>query len=43
MFTPSNVDDREPLYSDASVEKVRGKLCGDRGYIGINLLMSDES
>ena len=37
MFTPGNVDDREPLYSEAFIEKVKGKLCGDKGYIGKQL------
>lgn len=37
MFTPGNVDDREPLYSEAFVSAVKGKLCGDRGYIGKTL------
>lgn len=34
MFTPGNVDDREPLYSESFIENVRGKLCGDKGYLG---------
>ena len=37
MFTPGNVDDREPLYSESFIENVRGKLCGDKGYIGKQL------
>lgn len=34
MFTPGNVDDREPLKQSRFVEKIEGKLCGDKGYIG---------
>ena len=37
MFTPGNVDDRQPLYSESFIENVRGKLCGDKGYIGKQL------
>ena len=37
MFTPGNVDDREPLYSESFIENVMGKLCGDKGYIGKQL------
>lgn len=37
MFTPRNVNDREPLYSESFFEKVKGKLCGDKGYIGKQL------
>ncbi len=37
MFTPGNIDDREPLYSESFIEKVKGKLCGDKGYIGRQL------
>ena len=37
MFTPGNVDDREPLYSESFIENVKGKLCGDKGYIGKQL------
>ena len=38
MFTPGNVDDRQTLYSAFFIENVRGKLCGDKGYIGKQLL-----
>ena len=38
MFTPVNVDDREPLYSESFIGNVKGKLCGDKGYIGKQLL-----
>ncbi len=34
MFTPGNVDDREPLYSESFIKNIKGKLCGDKGYIG---------
>ena len=37
MFTPGNVDDRDPLYSDSFIENVKGKLCGNKGYIGKKL------
>lgn len=37
LFTPGNVDDREPLYSESFIENVKGKLCGDKGYIGKQL------
>ena len=33
MITPANTDDREPLKNASFVEKVTGKLCGDKGYI----------
>ena len=33
MFISGNVDDREPLYSETFIENVKGKLCGDKGYI----------
>ncbi len=29
MFTPGNVDDREPLYSESFIENIKGSLCGD--------------
>ena len=34
MFTPGNVDDREPLRQGRFLEGVKGKLCADKGYIG---------
>ncbi len=37
MFTPGNVDDRKPLYSASFIKNVKGKLCGDKGYIGKQL------
>lgn len=33
MFTPGNVDDREPLKAERFTEELYGKLVGDRGYI----------
>lgn len=40
MFALGYVDDREPLYSESFIEKVKVKLCGDNGYIGKQLLES---
>ena len=37
IFTPGNVDYREPLYTESFIENVKGKLCGDKGYIGKQL------
>lgn len=37
MFTPGNVDDRQPLYSERFIKTVKGKLCGDKGYQGKQL------
>lgn len=37
MFTPGNADNRQPLYSESFIENVKGKLCGDKGYIGKQL------
>ena len=34
MFTPGNVDDREPLKPGRFLENIKGKLCADKGYIG---------
>ena len=34
MFTPGNVDDREPLKQGKFMENIKGKLCADKGYIG---------
>ena len=34
MFTPGNVDDREPLKQGRFLENIKGKLCADKGYIG---------
>ena len=34
MFTPGNVDNREPLKQGKFVENIKGKLCTDKGYIG---------
>ena len=38
MFTPGNVDDREPLKQGRFLENIKGKLCADKGYIGQALL-----
>ena len=37
MFTPGNVDDRQPLYSENFIKNVKGKLCGDKGNLGAQL------
>ena len=37
MFTPGNVDDREPLKQGKFLENIKGKLCADKGYIGQTL------
>ena len=34
MFTPGNVDDREPLKQGRFLRNIKGKLCADKGYIG---------
>ena len=34
MFTPRNVDDREPLKHGKFLENIKGKICADKGYIG---------
>ena len=34
MFTPGNVDDREPLKQEKFLNNIKGKLCADKGYIG---------
>ena len=34
MFTPGNVDDREPLKQKRFLRNIKGKLCADKGYIG---------
>lgn len=34
MITPGNTDDRDPLRNGRYVQDIKGKLCGDRGYIG---------
>ena len=31
MFTPGNVDDREPLKQGKFLENIKGKLCADKG------------
>ena len=37
MFTPADVDDREPLKYENSVKDIYGKLVGDKGYISKEL------
>lgn len=34
MFTPGNVDDREPLKQEKFLKNIKGRLCADKGYIG---------
>ena len=34
MFSPANVDDREPLKQGNFLKDIKGKLCADKGYIG---------
>ena len=38
MFTPGNVDEREPLKQGRLLKDIKGKLCADKGYIGQALL-----
>ena len=37
VITQGNVDDREPLKNQKFVEKIMGKLFGDKGYISAEL------
>lgn len=37
VFTPANVDDREPLNYENFIKEVYGKLVGDKGYISSKL------
>jgi hypothetical protein len=37
MITPGNVDDRDPLKMKSFVEKIKGKLYADKGYISKQL------
>lgn len=37
MFTPGNVDDREPLKQGKPLENIKGKSCADKGHIGQEL------
>lgn len=37
MFTPGNVEDREPLRQNRFLKNIRGKLCANKGYIGQTL------
>ena len=44
MITQANVDDREPLKNKKFVNKIKGKLYADKGYLGkklANLLFAD--
>lgn len=34
MFSPANVDDREPVKTGDFLRDIKGKLCADKGYIG---------
>ncbi len=37
MITPGNVDDRKPLRNKSFVDKIRGKLYADKGYVSKDL------
>lgn len=37
VITPANVDDREPLKNEKFLEKIKGKLYGDKGYVSQKL------
>ena len=37
MFTPGNVNDREPLKQGKFLKNIKGKQCADKGYIGQTL------
>jgi len=37
VITQANVDDREPLKNSKFVQKIKGKLYGDKGYVGQQL------
>lgn len=37
MFTPGNVDDREPLKQERFLKNIKGKLYADKGYLGHTL------
>lgn len=37
VFTPANIDDRQPLDYAAFMKNVKGKLVGDKGYISAKL------
>ena len=37
VITQANVDDREPLKNQKFIEKIKGKLYADKGYIGREL------
>ncbi len=37
VLTPANVDDREPLKDKKFIEKLKGKLYADKGYVSKTL------
>jgi hypothetical protein len=37
VITQANVDDREPLKNESFIQKIKGKLVGDKGYISKEL------
>jgi hypothetical protein len=37
VITQANVDDREPLKNERFIEKIKGKLFGDKGYVSSKL------
>lgn len=37
VITPGNVDDRDPLKNEKFIEKIKGKLFGDKGYVSSTL------
>lgn len=37
IFSPANVDDKEPLKQGNFLKDIKGKLCADKGYIGQSL------
>lgn len=37
MFTPGNVDNREPMNQGKFLGNIKGKLCADKEYIGQTL------
>ena len=37
VITPSNIDDREPLKNDKFLNKIKGKLYADKGYVSQKL------
>jgi len=41
MLTSGNVDDRRPLKNKSFNDKIFGKIYGDKGYLGKDLLVSN--